>query len=78
MERIVALMLALGVLAAGNVYAEEGVLERAEKAIKKGGEATGKAVSKGGKATVKGLKKAGGWFGEKMQKGGEKLEKVSK
>jgi hypothetical protein len=87
-NRLILLMM-LGVFLGGNAFAEESVPERVGDGIKKGGEAAGKGIEKGAEAagrgikkgaeaTVKGVKKAGKWVGEKMQKGGEKMQEVSK
>ena len=78
MKSMVVLLMTLGLLAAGNVFADDSVAERAGKGIKKGGKVVAKGVEKGGEATVKGLKKSGDWLGKKLQLGGEKLEKASK
>jgi len=52
--------------------------EATERGIKKGAQATERGIKKGAQATEHGVRKAGEWVGEKMQQGGEKLEKVSK
>ena len=57
---------------------EEGVVDKAEHGIKKGGEAAARGVKKGAAATEKGLKKAGKWVEKGLNKAGEKIEKVLK
>ncbi len=79
LKRIMLLMVFASL--AGNIaFAEEqGVLDKAERGIKKGGEAagqgiekgadaTGKGLKNGGEATLKGVKKAGNWVDKKLDK----------
>jgi hypothetical protein len=63
---------------AGNVWADEGVVDRAGDGMKKGGHAAARGINKGGKAAVKGVKKGGKWVGRGLKKAGEKVEKVAK
>ena len=51
--------------------------EATERGIEKAIEATKRGVEKGAAATERGIKKAGEWVGEKLQTGGEKIEKAS-
>ena len=51
--------------------------EAAERGIEKAVEATQRGIEKGAAATERGVKKAGKWVGEKLQTGGEKIEKAS-
>jgi hypothetical protein len=62
----------------GNVWAEEGVVDRAGNGIKKGGHAAARGIDKGSKATVKGVKKGGKWVGRGLKKAGDKVDKVAK
>lgn len=59
--------------------AEDGALDKAERGIKKGGDAAGrgiekgadaagKGIKKGAEATGKGVKKSGDWVGKKLDK----------
>ena len=59
--------------------AEDGVLDKAGRGLKKGGnaagrgiengaDAAGKGIKKGAEATGKGVKKGGNWVGEKLDK----------
>ena len=89
MKRLFVLM-AMLVMAQGAFAAEDGSLaQKAGEDVKKGGEVAGHAIQKGGdvvgrgvkkgvEATVEAVKKAEVWVGEKMQKGGEKLQKAGK
>ena len=78
MKRMVILLMTLGVLAGSNASAEDSIVERAGKGIKKGVEAAGRGISKGGEAAVKGVKKGGAWVGHGIKKMGEKMEKAGK
>ena len=80
---------ALGLLAGRMAFADDSIVDRAGKGIKKGGEASARgidkgakaaepAIKKGGKAAVKGIKKGGEWVGRGLKKTGEKLEKAGK
>ena len=83
MKRMVALLvtlglMTLGVLAGSNASAEDSLVERAGKGIKKGAEAADRGIKKGGKAAVKGVKKGTAWVGHGIKKTGEKMEKADK
>jgi hypothetical protein len=82
-------LVALGLLAGRTAFADDSIVDRAGKGIKKGGEAAGRGIEKGakavepgiekgGKAAVKGIKKGGEWMGLGLKKTGEKLEKADK
>ena len=76
----IAWLLVLAALAVPCVAAaDESVVDKAGRGLKKGGEAagrgiekgadaTGNGLKKGGEATVKGVKKAGDWVGNKLDK----------
>lgn len=77
LKRITLMLIMLA--ASAMATAEEGVLDKAgrgikkggaaaERGIKKGADATGKGLQKGGEATANGVKKAGKWTGEKLDK----------
>lgn len=51
--------------------------EATEQGIEKAIEAAKRGVEKGVAATERGVKKADEWIGEKLQTGGQKLEKAS-
>jgi hypothetical protein len=84
MNKLSILLLMLGALTGPLAFAEEeGVVNKAEKGIKKGAEAaargiekgvdaTVKGVQKGAEATEKGVKKAGEWVDKKVGKEGDK------
>ena len=68
MKKMAVLWVVLGFFAGGNVWADEGVVDRAGHGIKKGGHAAARgidkgvkavepAIKKGSKAAVKGIKK---------------------
>ena len=64
---------------AGKGAAEEKSMpKKVGDGVVKGAKAAGRGVEKGAEATARGLKRAGTWVGDKMKKGGEKLEKASK
>jgi hypothetical protein len=71
-------LVALGLLAGRTAFADDSIVDRAGKGIKKGGEAAGRGIEKGAKAAVKGIKKGGEWMGRGLKKTGEKLEKADK
>jgi hypothetical protein len=82
-------LVALGLLAGRTALADDRIVDRAAKGIKKGGEAAARGIEKGvkaaepgikkgGKAAVKGIKKGGEWLGRGLKKAGEKLEKAGK
>ena len=77
MKKIVVLWVVMGFLA-GNVWADEGVVDRAGNGIKKGGHVAARGIDKGSKAVVKGVKKGGKWVGRGLKKAGEKVEEVAK
>ena len=85
------MMLVFGSFVAPHALADEeaGVVDKTDRALRKGGEATGrgiekgadatkKGVKKGAEATVDGVKKGGVWVGKGLQKAGDKLDKVFK
>ena len=79
----IALLLALLVFAMPHVsVAEEKVLDKAERGIKKGGSAAGRGIEKGADAAGKGIKKGAEATGKGVKKGGDwvgkKLDKVFK
>lgn len=89
MRKLLILFIALGCIAGRSAFAEDSLVDRTGKGIKKGGEAAAggidkgvkavePAVKKGGKAAVKGIKKGGEWVGRGLKKAGEKLENVGK
>jgi len=79
----VSVLLLLGALSGAPVLADEGVVDKAGKGVKKGAEAAargiekgaeaaGKGIQKGVEATGKGFKKAGEWIEKKTGKEGGK------
>jgi hypothetical protein len=85
MKKISTLLLTLGLLMALVAHAEDGVLDKAGKTVKKGAdaaangiekgvEATEKGVKKGVEATESGFKKAGEWIDKKTGKTESKSE----
>jgi hypothetical protein len=79
MKKISVLVLILGALAVPAVFAEDGVVDKAGKGVKKGADAadrgiqrgvaaTEQGVKKGADATAEGFKKAGDWIETKMGK----------
>jgi hypothetical protein len=87
MKQMAVLLVAL--LAGGSALADDSLVDRTGKGIKRGGEAAGRGIDKGakkiepairrgGKAAAKGVKKGGKWVGRGLHKAGEKVEKVSK
>lgn len=82
-------VLGLALLAAPAAWAEEtSVVEKvggavkqgaeaAERGIRTGLEAAERGVMKGGEAAARGVGKAGEWVGEKMEAGGEKLQRAA-
>jgi len=76
MKKILILLMMLGALAAGNVFAEEeGVVKRAGKGIQKGGEAAVEGIEKGAEAVEPGIKKGAKAVGKGIEKGGEATAK---
>ena len=79
MKRLSLLLLVLGALAGREALADEnGVVDKAGRGIKKGGEAAGRGIEKGAAATEKGLKKGGEATAKGLNKAGEKIKKVFK
>ena len=89
MKKMAVLFVALGLLVCRMAFADDSVVDKAGKGIKKGGEAAARGINKGvnaakpgikkgGKAAVKGIKKGGEWVGHGLKKAGEKLEKAGK
>jgi hypothetical protein len=74
MKKISVLVLILGVLAVPAVFAEEGVVDKAGKGIKKGAEAAERGIEKGVEATEKGVKKGADATSEGFKKAGEWID----
>ena len=75
MNKISVLMLILGGLAVPAVFAEEGVVDKASKGVKKGAEAAERGIEKGVAATEKGVKKGADATSEGFKKAGDWIEK---
>jgi len=75
MKNISVLVLILGALAVPVVFAEEGVVDKASKGVKKGAEAAERGIEKGVAATEKGVKKGADATTEGFKKAGEWVEK---
>ncbi len=92
MKKMAALLMALlvlGLFSGRTAFADDSIVDRAGKGIKKGSEAAGRGINKGGEAAAKGIKKGsdaaaphikkgGAWVGRGLKKTGEKLEKAGK
>lgn len=76
------LFLMLGALATQQVFAEEDVVDKAGKGIKKGGEAAGRGLEKGANAAGRGIRKGADATSRGVRKGleatGKGLEKAGK
>lgn len=82
MKQFAALLMILGFVASGllagrTALADDGVVNRVGKGIKKGGEVAVRGIDKGVKAAEPALRKGGKWLGIELKKVGEKIEKVA-
>ena len=82
MKKLAALLMILGFVASGllaerTALADEGVVNRVGKGIKKGGEVAAQGIDKGVKAAEPALKKGGKWLGIELKKVGERIEKAA-
>jgi hypothetical protein len=82
MKKLAALFMILGFVASGlfagrTALADDGVVDRVAKGIKKGGEAAAQGIDKGVKAAEPAIKKGGKWLGRELKRVGEKLEKAA-
>ena len=82
MKRTASVLMVLGVLGSLHAAAEEDVVDKAGKGIKKGGEAAGRGIEKGLDATGRGIRKGAAASGKGVKKGldatGKGLEKAGK
>jgi hypothetical protein len=75
MKRVAILLLLLGALAGQAVFAEEGVVDKADKGIKKGADAAVRGIEKGADAAGKGIQKGVDATGKVFKKAGDWIEK---
>ena len=75
MKKISVLVLIWGALAVPTVFAEDGVVDKTGKSIKKGAEAAERGLEKGVEATEKGVKKGADATSEGFKKAGDWIEK---
>ena len=68
LKQITVLLMLLAVVVSQVSIAEDKVLDKAERGIKKGADATVKGVKKGAEATGNGVKKGGDWVSKKLDK----------
>ncbi len=72
-QKMTILLLALGLCAGRTTFADDSLVDRGEKGIKKGGEAAVRGIEAGGKAAIKGVRKGGEWVGRGLKKTQKKL-----
>jgi hypothetical protein len=75
MKKVCALCLILGLLAGQAAWAEDGLVDKATKEVKKGLEAAEKGIKTGVEATERGVKKGAVATGEGFKTAGEWVEK---
>jgi len=68
---------ASGLLAGRTALAADGVVNRVEKGIKKGGEAAAHGIDKGVKAAEPAIRKGGKWLGRELKRIGKNIDKAS-